>query len=158
MAVRSYPAAPHNRTVRRVEPWVEAIDWLMDRSIRVGPWTIGLDPLLGLVPGAGDFLSACISALIVHHAVRLRIARIAVARMVLNIAIDTLVGAIPFVGDAFDFVFKANTKNVAILRESLEGERRTGRDWLFVAAVMLTLAAAILLPLFAFWLLLRRFF
>ena len=94
----------------------------------------------------------------VHHAVRLRIPRIAVARMVLNILLDTALGAIPFVGDAFDFVFKANTKNVAILRDSLGGRRRSGGDWLFVAAVMLALAAVITLPLVALALLLRRLF
>jgi Domain of unknown function (DUF4112) len=137
---------------------VNAIEWLMDRSIRIGPWTIGLDPLLGLVPGAGDFVSGCISVLIVHHAVRLRIPQIAVARMVLNVVIDTLLGAIPFVGDAFDFVFKANTRNIAILQQSLGGQRRTGRDWLFVAGVMLAMAATITLPLVGLWLLIRRFF
>jgi len=147
----------HSPAGRRVEPWAEAIEWVMDRSIRIGPWTIGLDPLLGLVPGAGDLLSGCLSILIVLHAIRLRIPRIAVARMVLNVVLDTLLGTVPFVGDAFDFVFKANTKNVAILREALAGHRRTGHDWFFVGGVILVLVGTILLPLLALWVLVTRF-
>jgi hypothetical protein len=85
--------------------------------------------------------------LIVQHAVRMRIPRSAVARMLLNIYLDTLVGMIPLVGDAFDFAFKANTKNIAILRESLLGERAAGRDWLFVGGMMLALAISLALPI-----------
>jgi Domain of unknown function (DUF4112) len=132
---------------RRIEPWIETLEWLMDRSIRVGPWTVGLDPLVGLLPVAGDLVSGVASALIVQHAVRMRIPRSAVARMLLNIYLDTLVGMIPLVGDAFDFAFKANTKNIAILRESLLSQRAAGRDWLFVAGVMLAVAISLALPI-----------
>jgi hypothetical protein len=73
--------------------------------------------------------------------------------MTLNVVIDAAVGAIPFLGDMFDFAFKANTKNLQILRESLRGERRAGRDWLFIGAVILALSAALILPLLVlYWL------
>jgi hypothetical protein len=81
------------------DPWIEKLAYLMDGAIPIGRWSIGLDPLLGLVTGFGDLIGALISMLIVGRAVQAEIPRIAVARMMANIAIDTLVGCIPLVGD-----------------------------------------------------------
>lgn len=130
----------------------------MDRWIQIGPFSIGLDGLLGLFPGLGDVSGGLISAYIIGKAARDGVPRAALARMITNVAIDTLVGAVPLVGDLFDFVFKANTKNVQIYREALAGPRNTGRDWgyvsLFVGAVLLivavpvTLAVLVLMRLF----------
>ena len=64
--------------------------------------------MLGLVPGAGDIASSLISMLIVMRAVRAGVPRIAVARMVANIAFDTVVGSVPLAGDLFDFAYKSN--------------------------------------------------
>jgi hypothetical protein len=125
----------------------EKIAWLTEGLIRIGPYRIGLDPIIGLVPGVGDFLTAIASVIIVLRAIALGIPKAAVARMVVNVAVDAAVGAIPFLGDLFDFAFKANTKNLAILRESLQGRRRTGRDRLFVIGVSAALVIAVALPL-----------
>jgi hypothetical protein len=67
--------------------------------------------------------------------------------MIANVAIDSLLGSIPVVGDLFDFTYKANSKNVRLYREALQGGRRTGRDWGFLIVVLLILAALVLLPI-----------
>src|ERR1700730_17769174 len=94
------------------DTWIEKLAYLMDGAIPIGRWSIGLDPLLGLVPGIGDLVGALISMLIVMRAVQAGIPRIAVARMIANIAIDTLIGAIPLVGDMLDFVYKSDLQNL----------------------------------------------
>ncbi len=131
----------------------EKIAWITEGFFRIGPYRVGLDPIIGLVPGAGDLITALVAMIIVQRGIALRIPKGAIARMALNVVIDTAVGAIPFLGDLFDFAFKANTKNLQILRESIRGERRAGRDWLFVGAVMLALLAALILPILViYWL------
>ena len=125
------------------DPWVRQLAHLMDDGIRIGSFTIGLDPLLGLLPGIGDLLGAIISMLIVARAVQSGIPRVAVARMLANIAIDTLVGSIPVFGDAFDFGWKANLKNVRIYEEALAGSRGTARHWGFFLGLILLVGGAV---------------
>lgn len=91
---------------------------LTDDLIRI-PGTnihIGIDPIVGLLlPGAGDVLTGASSVVLLLVALRERVPTVAIGRMVINIAIDALVGAIPIVGDAFDVVWRANRRNLEIL-------------------------------------------
>jgi len=83
---------------------VELIAWLLDNSIPI-PGTgrrVGLDGVIGLVPGVGDLLSAGISVLVVVRAAQFRLPRIVLVRMLVNVALDLGIGAIPVLGDAFD--------------------------------------------------------
>src|ERR1051325_8873887 len=96
---------------------------VMDRWIKFGPLSFGLDGILGLIPGFGDLASGIISAYIIARASRDGVPRPALARMMANVAIDSILGSIPFAGDLFDFMFKANLKNVQIYREALAGPR-----------------------------------
>jgi hypothetical protein len=119
------------------DPLIRQLAHLMDDGISIGRFSIGLDPLLGLVPGIGDLIGAVIAMVIVVRAVQAGTPRIAVARMMTNIAIDTLVGSIPIVGDAFDFAWKSNTMNLRIYEESLlSGHRQTVRHWGFFLALL----------------------
>ena len=106
-----------------------------------------------MVPGIGDLIGALISLVIVARAVQAGIPRVAVARMLANITIDTLVGSIPLFGDAFDFAFKSNLKNLRIYEESLLDRRAsTVRHWWFFLLLFLVAAAgfaAIAVGLFA---------
>ncbi|PYS01051.1 MAG: DUF4112 domain-containing protein [Acidobacteria bacterium] len=129
------------------DPLVEWLAWLMDESIRVGPWALGIDPLIGLIPGFGDMAGAVVSSILIARAMQSGIAKSAILRMVINVALDSLAGAIPFVGDIFDFAFKSNVYNLRIYREALRGERKPLRDWLFILVVALLLLATILLPI-----------
>jgi hypothetical protein len=136
--------------------WVDKLAWLMDRSIPIGRWKIGLDGIIGLVPGLGDFVGVLVSGLIVAAGVRARLPRSAIARMVTNVAVDGVIGAIPFLGDFFDMTFKANTRNVEIYRQALRGGRSRSRDSLFVAGVVLAFAALLAIPIIVLVLLLQR--
>ena len=116
----------------------------MDGVIPIGRWSFGLDPLLGLIPGIGDLIGAIISMLIVVRAVQAGVPRIAVARMMTNIAIDTLIGSIPIAGDAFDFAYKSNLKNLRIYEEALyDGGAAKARHGAFFFALFLALGAIV---------------
>jgi len=129
------------------DPLIEWLAWLMDDSIRIGPWKVGLDGFIGLIPGIGDMAGSAVSALIIARAMQSGISKGAVVRMVINVALDSLVGAVPFLGDIFDFAFKSNAYNVKIYREAIRGERQPVRDWLFILLVSLILLAIVLLPI-----------
>lgn len=91
---------------------------------------IGLDPLLGLIPGVGDLAGAALSGYIVTIAARLGAPPSVLVRMLGNVAVDMLIGAIPGVGDLFDFGWKANTRNLALIeryRDAPERVRRSSR-------------------------------
>jgi len=135
------------RESRKEDPLVEWLAWLMDESVRIGPWAIGIDPLIGLIPGFGDMAGAVVSSILIARAMQSGIAKSAILRMVINVALDSLCGSIPFVGDIFDFAFKSNVYNLRIYREALHGERKPLRDWLFIFFVMLLLLVITLLPI-----------
>lgn len=137
------------------DPLSEELAWLMDSSIQIGPISIGLDGLLGLIPGLGDVLSSLVSGLIVVRAMQHGVHRAAIVRMLLNLGIDSLVGSVPLVGDFFDFAYKANVKNLKIYRESYSGERKPIRDWGFILLVIVILLAMLVLPLLAFLYIIR---
>lgn len=116
----------------------------------------GLDPLVGLVPGIGDAAGALVSGYIVLEAARLGTPAVTLLRMLLNIAIDALVGSIPVAGDLFDFAWKANLKNVALIEHHVadpHGARRASRAWIVAVVAALVLVAA--LGIAAGWLVLR---
>jgi hypothetical protein len=137
---------PKPRPYIEEDPLIEWLGWLMDDSIRVGPWAVGLDGIIGLIPGIGDVAGAAVSALIIARAMKSGISKSAVMRMVVNVALDSLAGAVPFFGDIFDFAFKSNRYNVAIYREAIRGEREPLRDWAFILFVSLLLLVIVLLP------------
>ena len=116
-------------------------------------WRFGLDPILGLIPGLGDLASMLASIYILGIASKSGVPRITLLRMGLNVGIDALVGSLPIVGDMFDLWWKANQKNVDLLRRetatpnSPTRQARRG-DWLFVGAILLVLAGLLCLSAF----------
>jgi hypothetical protein len=128
----------------RHDPFIAQVAQLMDGAIQIGRFSIGLDPLLGLIPGVGDLIGALISMFIVARAVQAGVPRIAVARMTANIAIDTLVGSIPLFGDVFDFAWRANTKNLRIYEQALQsGSTAQKRAWGFFLTLFLIAVGAV---------------
>ncbi len=103
------------------EERLRAYAHLLDSAIRLpGGFRIGLDGIVGLVPGVGDLLGAGLSGYFIYAASRLDIPKAVITRMILNTAIETIIGMIPLLGDAFDFVFRANDRNARLLRSALE--------------------------------------
>lgn len=89
---------------------------------------VGLDAVLGLVPGIGDAVSAAIASYIIWEARQLGLPRWKIARMIGNVAVDTAIGAIPFAGDVFDVVFKSNQRNLRIIHEHLGTPKRGPKE------------------------------
>jgi hypothetical protein len=141
------------------DPIAESIAHLMDGAIPIGRWSIGIDPLLGLVPGIGDLIGTFISMIILARAFQAGIPRIAIARMTVNIALDTVVGSIPLLGDVFDFAYKANLKNLRIYQEALQdGRRASTRHWGFFIAAFVVAALALIAIIAGLVALVRRAF
>jgi hypothetical protein len=129
---------------------IEKLSWLMDRSIPIGGgYSIGLDPIIGLVPGIGDLISTAVSGFIIYQAQQAGAPKATVLRMMVNVGIDAAVGAIPFLGDAFDFAFKANQKNLELYRDAMSGMRDTRRDTAFLIIVLAGLGVLLALPILA---------
>ena len=112
------PWVPQNEA--RLER-VRLLSRLLDEQFRIPGTTyrVGLDGLLGLIPGIGDAAGALLSAYILYEAIRLGAPKTVLLRMGANIGIDTVVGAIPVMGDIFDIAWKANKKNAALLHAYL---------------------------------------
>jgi len=100
---------------------VRALARILDSAIRVPGTgiTLGLDSLVGLVPGVGDLAGAVMSGYIVIAAARMGVPPAVVTKMVLNLGVDTLVGSVPLLGDLFDVGFRANMRNAALLDRHL---------------------------------------
>ena len=147
------PARDEKReaAVRRVD----ALAHLLDNSIPV-PGTgmrFGLDAVIGLVPGFGDVAGALLSSWIVLEGARLGAGISVVLRMLLNVAIEAVVGAIPLLGDLFDAGWKANVRNIRLLHQSIDAPGATRRSsGVFVGVVFLLLAALFAGTLFQAWL------
>jgi len=118
--------------------------WLLDNAIEI-PGTrfrIGLDPIVGLIPGLGDLLGVLASSYIVREAARLGAPPSVLTRMAFNVALDGLIGLVPFVGDVFDAVWKANLRNYRLLEQHVEQPQRTVRSSrAFVALLIAALVA-----------------
>ena len=112
---------------------IDALATLLDSAFVIPGTNIrfGLDALIGLVPGIGDLITTVMSLFIVREARALGAPRWLVARMLVNVAIDGVVGAVPLLGDAFDVAWRANRRNIALLQKHLAREPRPmrARDW-----------------------------
>lgn len=113
---------PLGRDPLSVRRRVEAMEMLLERSFTI-PGTkvpVGLDAIVGLVPVAGDLVSAAMGMYLVWEARNLGMSKWQLARMAGNVGFDTLVGAIPVAGDLFDFLYRSNSKNLRIIRRYLD--------------------------------------
>ncbi|HVY31228.1 MAG TPA: DUF4112 domain-containing protein [Polyangiaceae bacterium] len=145
-----------------IPEWARRLAGLLDSAIRI-PGTdirIGLDPILGaLLPELGDALTAVLSLTLLVVAFSERVPTAVLLRMLLNIALDAVLGAIPVVGDVFDFAFKANEKNLALIeRHRGDASRKaTLGDYAVIGGALAFALALVLLPilvgiaLFRFW-------
>lgn len=148
-------AETHLARQEEVERVGAVVRWL-DDAVRI-PGTrfgVGLDAVLGMfVPVVGDVITGAVALSVVVAAMRRGVPTVVLARMLLNIGVDVVGGLVPVVGDAFDFVWRSNTRNLALLerhQNELEPRART-RDYAIVGAAVATVAAGIAAPLMALW-------
>lgn len=141
---------------------LDLLSHILDDWFRIPGTSIrfGIDGIIGLVPGIGDILTGLASCIIVFAAWVRGVPYITLVRMLANLAIDVLIGAVPFLGDAFDIAWKANRRNYKLLtRHIAEPRRHTWRDWVFFGVLVAALFALLLAPfavLILLVLLLRR--
>lgn len=103
-----------------------------------------VDPIVGLLlPGVGDIATSVAGLYTVGLAISRKLSPVIIARMLLNLALDALLGAVPLVGDLFDIAHRANTKNVALLEERRYGSKATARDWAMVIGAFLLFVGAV---------------
>lgn len=100
---------------------VRSISHILDNAIPIPgtPYRFGIDPILGLIPGGGDMVTAVLSVYILWEAARLGVPKATLTRMFSNLIFDAVAGTIPVAGDFFDATWKANRKNVALLEAHL---------------------------------------
>lgn len=133
--------------------WVEEMARLMDSRFRI-PGTkfrFGLDPVLGLVPFAGDLASFAISGGLLLYMMRFGVSRKVVVLMLLNIILDSTIGSIPIIGHIFDFYYKANTRNLNLLRKHYKENKYQGSGNRIIITVAIILVAIIFLMLWGVW-------
>jgi len=129
---------------------LRAVSRLLDSAFAIPGTTfkIGLDPIVGLVPWVGDLVSPAFTIAILWHARDLGLPRVVQLRMLINAAADTLIGMVPVAGDLFDFAWKSNNANFALLERHASDVRRPSiGDWLFVIVVIVLLVAIAALPI-----------
>lgn len=130
------PREPPPPEAQRRLQRLRSLAWFLDRSIPIGSkWRIGVDPIIGLIPGVGDWIGALLSLYVLYEGARLGVPGGILVRMGGNILLDAMVGAVPVLGDVFDLAWQANVRNVDLVerhyRPALRG--RTLRSvWMAV--------------------------
>jgi len=117
----------------------------------------GFDALIGLFPGVGDAIGALISSVLIAQAARQGVPKIIVARMAANVFVNSIVGAVPILGDVFSVFFRSNVKNYELLRLHA-GHRGTSttRDWVFVMILLLAIFAVLAAVIVSLAILIRQ--
>lgn len=130
---------------------IDRLSWLLDRSIPVGRWRIGLDPIIGLLPGIGDWIGALLSLYVLYEGARLGLPGTALTRMSGNILVETVIGAVPVVGDLFDFGWRSNTRNMALIRRHYRpGLRPRSLRWVGLTVALISFVVLVLAGVLAF--------
>jgi Domain of unknown function (DUF4112) len=130
---------PHTTKVDRLR----RLSNLLDNAIPIPgtSYRVGIDPILGLLPGGGDTLAGALGAYIIVEAARMGLPRQVVGKMVGNIILDSLVGIVPVLGDFFDVGWKANVRNITLLEKHLHitpNKRKSDRLFVFGLIIILT--------------------
>jgi hypothetical protein len=145
------PQPPHDPSLA-IHPHAAKVDRLrrlsrvLDSAIPIPGTTyrIGLDPILGLLPGGGDTVAGVLSAYIIVEAARMGVPREVIGQMVGNVLLDSVAGTVPVVGDVFDVGWKANVRNIALLERHLHLTSSKPANPLFLALLIALLAAIVI--------------
>lgn len=125
---------------------LRSLSWILDSSIPIGRWRIGLDPILGLLPGVGDWAGGVLSLYLLYEGARLGLPRHILLRMAGNILVETVAGGVPVLGDIFDAAWKANNRNLRLVEEHYQPTLapRSLRSFALVLLLFVVLVLAIL--------------
>lgn len=131
--------------------------WLLDSSIKIPGTnrTIGLDGIIGLIPGVGDVFASLLSGYIIVRALLMGLPIFVIGQMVVNMVIEGVIGVIPFFGDIFDFIFKSNRRNVRLMQRYFEDPKETAER--SAASVIAFLVVLFFVFLLTIWLIFKVF-
>lgn len=139
-----------NARPKEIEDSLERLGWIMDDlfQLPIVGWRIGLDAIVGLIPGVGDTLTSLASFYILAAGVRYGVPKVTLFRMGLNLGIDYVLGSVPIFGDILDAWWKSNQKNLQLLRRRAtvsaeEANKGKLSDWLFVSSIIVFLVALV---------------
>ncbi len=130
--------------------WVDRITRVMDSNFRI-PGTsfrFGLDPILGLVPGLGDATSLAISGALIYYMAKHGASRKVVIMMLGNVALDAIFGSIPILGNVFDFFYKANTRNIRLLKKHYAEKKYQGKGTILLMGIAVAILGVVGLLLY----------
>lgn len=148
--MKSYGRASTGKPMATKQQQIRRLAWLLDDAIPLpGGFRIGLDGIVGLIPGIGDVLGLAASTYIVSQARSFGVPRSVLARMIGNVGLESVIGVIPILGDLFDIAFKANRRNLALMERYLENERQVQRSSR-IGVVLATILGLALLALLLF--------
>jgi Domain of unknown function (DUF4112) len=140
------PPAPDQK-----DEFARLLAYILDDLIPIPgtKYRVGLDPIIGLIPGLGDTSTAAAASLILVQGLRAGVPRVVLVRMAINILINSILGALPGLGDLFSAWFKSNQRNYLLLRRHSAGARAsTVSDWVFlIALLVVVLAVAVIMAL-----------
>ena len=143
---------PEERRLQRLDELAD----LLDDSIRIPGigYRIGYDAIIGLIPGVGDVAGLLMGSYIVLQSARFRVPRTTLLRMIANVVLEAVIGAIPLIGDVFDATYKANVRNLRLLHARLDEPEAAPKSdrWFFVLLAAIPVAGAIGLVLLIAWL------
>jgi hypothetical protein len=127
---------------RRIGRVTHALDELV--AVPGTPIRVGLDPVIGLIPVVGDAVSAVMGVWVIGEAARFGVPRLVLGRMAVNLVVDLAIGAIPLLGDIFDFAFRSNSANLELFRRhALDPDASTRREQAFFVGLVLLLVGVI---------------
>ncbi|MCC6644616.1 MAG: DUF4112 domain-containing protein [Polyangiaceae bacterium] len=133
----------------KIAGWAERYVRFMDDAVKV-PGTrvgVGVDPIVGMIiPGAGDALTGAGSIALLLLALKEGVPTVVIAKMVLNILVDTLLGFVPVGGDIFDLFFRSNRRNLALIEAHRGGKKPRARDYVVVAVGIFLAVLSVVLP------------
>lgn len=131
--------------------WVERVSLILDNKFNIGGFRFGLDPLLNLIPYAGQFIAFATSILLVLVMLRNGVGSKAAVKMLLNVIYDAFWGSIPLFGQIFDFFNKANQKNIIILREHYFENKHQGSAKGLLISIFIVLLLVCLVLFYFMW-------
>ena len=133
--------------------WVERVSRLMDEQFRL-PGTnfrFGLDPILNMIPVAGGIGGFAVSAMLLLTMAKYGVSRKVLLIMTLNIILDSTIGAIPIIGNIFDFAYKSNSRNIKLLKEHYQEGKHQGSGKGVIAWIIIILLLALILVVYVLW-------
>lgn len=133
--------------------WIERVAYILDNRFSIGGFRFGLDPLLNLIPYAGQFISFGTSILLVLVMLRNGVGSKVAVKMLLNVIYDAFFGSIPFFGQIFDFFNKANQKNIVLLREHYFENKHQGSAKTLLISIFVILLFVCLMLFYLMWVL-----